>query len=268
MNFHPLNKSYSRTRRPRAFAWVVGCVIVILTINHFSHGAVSAVVRTHTAAVFGTGGVIEHMLDPIRASMHAKRSLERDNERLAARIQELELYALNNQVLQDENAELRSLFTTSPPARAGVLESVRSSIGAFPYGTFLISRTHSPSVVVGAYVATAQSIILGTIARVDADIATVELFSAPARETHALIGVGDSQTAVVLTGIGMGNMRTSIARDVPVQVGDVVRLASFPEGIIGVVGSIDTKPSDAFQLVHVFVPLRLDQVEYVTVGSL
>lgn len=268
MNFRPQNKNNARARCPRLFFWFGVLVILVFIINHFSGGALGAIVRTPAVAVLDEKGVINTVLTTVHTAVQSKRALEREAERLSARVAELEIYALNNKVLVDENNQLRSLLGSASSAPSSVLEHVRSRMGTFPYGTFIISREHSAAVVVGAYVTSAEAVVLGSVARVDNRLATVELFSAPQRETEVYVGMLEQQSPMTLTGMGMGNMRGSIARDATIEVGDVVRLVSFPQGVVGVVGSVTMKPSDAQKVVHVVVPIRLDQVERVLVHSL
>lgn len=268
MNF-PLQNKY-RPQRTKGNFFIIFLVLALLLIgvNYASHGAVGNALRTPATVVLSSGGLIDSMLEPVRKFVTSKQALANENERLHTRIRELELYALNNQVLHSENKELRELLHAPERALPVVLEVVQSELGAFPYGTFMISRAHEDMVREGAYVFGPNDVVLGTVAQVGSGYAHVELLSAPNRVLEVVVGPSDTHTTLHVEGIGLGNFRGRIARDAHVEPGAVVRLKALPTSVVGVVGTVTARPADAFKTVHIFVPVTLGSIQYVTVGTI
>jgi cell shape-determining protein MreC len=144
---------------------------------------------------------------------------------------------------------------------AGVTVGVLSSADSSPYGTFNILGGSSVGVTKGAWVMAPGDIIIGTVAEVSGDTALVHAFLAPGVTTSGFVA---SSTAVTVTGRGAGNGIILVPRDTPVSIGDLVYYADH-HSIVGVVGSVQSSPSDAEKTLYVRVPLNLYGLHFVTV---
>ena len=268
MNFHPPNRRAPRLSRRSVGLWVVAILIVALfALNDALGGAIADSARTSAGALryaqralasvgAYTGGVFER-----------KRTLLRERDALKARVRELELYALNNMVLASENAELRALLGADADSGGtrGTLARVLSRGGSVPYGTVLLALEAATTPEVGAPVFGAHEVVIGHVARASDTTALVRLIAAPGEETPVFIGVDDTLTPATLTGVGSGNMVADVPRDAAVAVGDPVMLADGARALVGVVGSIETKPADARKTVRVRTPLNLATLRFVRV---
>lgn len=267
MNYHL--RSNRRRAVPRTGKLLFGFVIIAVLLlggNYVTNGMVAEVVRVPAASVLGTHGVFVEQFERIAHVFSAKATLQREREALKGRVQELEIYALNNIVLSAENAELRRLLgTNGTTLNNGILARVISYAGIVPYGVVLISLESPVAVSSGAHVYGPNDTFIGTVISVRDTTATVQLVSAPTQETTAFIGATDRLTQVTLRGSGSGNMVARVARDADIRVGDPVTLVGENGPLIGFVGTIETKPSDAFQQVRVRTPFNISTVRFVRV---
>lgn len=266
MNFHLRNKRTRNRGGITAFMGFVALAIILLVINRLSGGAITTAFQVPASVVWDAQVA---MTDKARSLDHvfsSTESLLKEREALEERILELELYAINNQVLKNENQELRNLLgISSETLHSGILASIRSRGGVVPYGTISISREAQAPYVSGAYVFGAHNIVIGRVENVSSNGALVKLLSAPGEETAVLIGSGERIVSATLVGTGSGNMALDIARDAPIELDDPVVLAGEESAIIGFVGDIVTSPTDAFQTIRVRTPLNIDVMSFVRV---
>lgn len=267
MNFHPQNSRQGKsTRRKKFFVSFIVLAVVLFGVNFFTKGSLSNVVRTPAAALWGTGGVLGDSITTLKHSFIQKETLRNERDALTERVNELEIYALNNLILASENEELRKLLGNKKESlNQGILARVLSRGGALPYGTMLISREEPAAYTVGALALGEHNAVLGTIAEVGVNNAIVRLLSAPGERTQVLIGSGERITSVSVKGRGNGNMIAEVARDADIRVDDPVVLFGKETLLVGFVGDIETQATDAFQVVRVRSPLNLETVRFLRI---
>ena len=265
MNFH----RHNNRRRPRRISLLVAFVVfgvLLFGINTFTNGSVAALVRAPVAAVWSAENSVSDGARSIQVALTSKEAVHAENKVLRERIEELELYAINNMVLKSENDELRALLGVESEQRfQGILARILSDGGVLPYGTISISRETQAPYVVGSYVYGANNVVIGRIDHVAGTSALVRLLSAPGEETKVVIGRDDRLTAAVLVGHGYGNFVLEIARDADIREDDPVVLLGEERSLVGFVGAIETVATDAFQTVRVRTPLNLDTIRFVRV---
>ena len=264
-NFQSNKKATTSSGRKFLLVFVALSLAVVAG-NYFSNGAIARVVRVPAAAAWSTSGIFADTLGNLQHYFAEKRALERERDELEARVRELELYALNNMVLASENEDLRRLLGSEGERLSrGILARVLSRGGAFPFGSMIISRESDVEFATGSRVYGEQNFLLGTIAQVSPNNATVRLTSASGEETEVFIGAQDRVVQATVSGIGHGNLVAELARDADVRVGDPVVLFAENTSLVGFVGNIETKPSSAFQIVRVRTPVNLETVRFVRV---
>ncbi|MAZ67476.1 hypothetical protein CL652_01760 [bacterium] len=266
MNFHRLNKHQKRPLGGKILPAFFIFVLLLFTANYFGNGAIATIARNAATVILGTSVTLKDAADYAQDSLTQKDALLQEREALKTRIRELELYALNNLVLVSENEELRKLLGADKQRLGrGTLARVISSGGSFPYGTILVSFEAPVAPSIGSVVFGEYDTVVGTVAEFGGNTATVKLTSAPGQKTNVLIGSGEAMLSATIQGVGNGNMITEIARDATVTVGDPVVLYGTESGLVGYVGSVETKPTDALKLVRVRTPLTLDTLRFVRV---
>lgn len=267
MNFHLQNNRQGKsTRKKKFFVSFVVLAVVLFGVNFFTKGLLSSVARTPAAALWSTSGVLGDSITTLKHSFVQKEALRNERDILKERVNELEIYALNNLVLASENEELRKLLGNKKEAlNQGILARVLSRGGSLPYGTILISREEPATYTVGALAIGEHNTVLGTIAEVGTNNAMVRLLSAPGERTQVLIGADERITSASIRGRGNGNMIAEVARDADIRVDDPVVLFGKETLLVGFVGDIETQATDAFQIVRVRTPLNLETVRFLRI---
>jgi hypothetical protein len=129
------------------------------------------------------------------------------------------------------------------------------------YGTLIIDRG-TTDIKQGNIVRTEGEVALGTVERVYAKTALVELFSAPGRITNVLVG---GTLPAEAEGVGVGNFRIKLPKGVDVAIGTPVELSGSGKfiGLVGAISPLD----DSFEHLYVQVPVNLNTVNYIYVSS-
>ncbi len=266
MNSLLQNKKDKKPAKEKLFFGFSIVIVLLFTVNFFTSGSISNVVRTPAASLWGIEGVFGNTLSTWNTALASKKALQQEMRILKERVRELELYSLNNLILVTENEELRKLLAgTSSHTNIGILAQVISRGGENPYGTIVVANSGSAPLAVGSLVFGASNVVIGSITESNKKSALVTLFSAAGEETQVLIGSGESVTQALLVGTGNGNMTTKIPRDVPIQINDPIILVTEGSALVGFIGDIETKPTDAFQHVRVRTPLNLETIRFTRV---
>ncbi|MBL4644527.1 MAG: hypothetical protein JKX80_01535 [Candidatus Pacebacteria bacterium] len=266
MNFHLQNKKKTKSLGKKFFLGFTVLIVLLLLINILTNGFIANSMRGATLALWKVNGNIQDSLDSVHNSAISREALLKERDLLKERVRDLELYALNNLVLVSENIELQNLLgNENVHLRNGVLARVISRGGEVPYGTITIASASGVPFISGSLVFGAQNVLIGSLTGGEASSSLVTLVSASDLETLVLIGTDERITQVTLVGTGNGNMTAKIPRDADIRVNDPVVLFAEETALVGLVGDIEMKPTDAFQLVRVRTPLNLSTIRFVRV---
>jgi hypothetical protein len=212
--------------------------------------------------VIRTTGISSLHADEIQEKLQSKASL-------IARINELEnqlngVGALVDEgtILKRENEMLKAELgreTASP----GILARVLTTPDRNFYGTMIIDVGEREGIQVGQIAYAFGSIALGTVSDVQEKQSTVELFSAPNRETAGT--AEGSATAVLLLGRGAGEFEVRMPRDVRFEIGEFVTLQTIHVAVLAKIERIATDPRDPFQRLLAKAPVNLQALKFVIV---
>lgn len=164
--------------------------------------------------------------------------------------------------LQIENNALKAELGRSA-APVGTIATVMTLPNRSIYDTFLIDAGSAEGIKQGMVVSAFGSVALGTVSSVDLHDATVQLYSAPTRQTSGT-AVGTT-VAVTLIGHGGGEYEVQLPRDVPFNVGDTVALQSTTPSTLATIEKIITDPRDPFQRLLAKAPVNLQALKWVVV---
>jgi len=266
MNFHQRNKRNQGNRSKKIFIIFILFVGVLFLVNYSTGGSIGRLARAPLSGVYDANTFLGSAITGVEDVLTQKETLREENIRLKERVQELELYALNNIVLSSENLELRRLLGNETQSlNSGILANILANAGTFPYGTLVISQDIPGSYSIGSMVFGPQNVLLGSVTEVGDTNAVVRLTSAPGETTHVLIGAGERMNEVTIKGIGNGNMIAEIARDADVKIGDPAVLFDAETVLVGYVGDIEMKSTNAFQRLYIRVPINSNTLRFVRV---
>ncbi len=133
------------------------------------------------------------------------------------------------------------------------------------YDTLIIDRGRADGIVVGNTVFSSGGILLGAIDATFAHQSRVVLYSSSGTKTSVLIG--KDHLATVAEGQGGGNFVVRVAHGAPIAVGDTVEVPHDEPWVLGVVGALDAKPSQALASVLIKSSVNFQEMKWVVVTN-
>jgi cell shape-determining protein MreC len=254
--------SYSArsTNVGRRRLWVAtALVLVLFIIDIISGGKVRALVRDGVASV---SLAVHHIGVTISAGGYfvSHAALASENQALKAQVATLEEQAALSNALQAQVATLSGI-THLAESTPGITAPVASSFIASPYGTFLIGAGSAEGVTRGALALSDAGVVVGTVSDVSAHAATVVETFAPEHSVDALL----DGAPITVKGSGGGNGSAQVPNGVTVNPGDAVTAPEYAGRVIGIVGHVDSNPSNAAMQVSIGSPATLSSLQYVYV---
>ena len=249
------SRDIDRNTRTRMLALVTAASVFVLAVDHFSGGSIRGQLwkiedqwRTIAGSATASVGSIGYF--------GSQTSLVEENARLSAQLGQYQTLALSAIALKQENeslARLAGLSQVHPGVSAPVV-SIESTGGVFHVGAGSREGVSAGDIVRGE-----DGYVLGRVVEVTATSAVCRSVFAPGSELEVLIG----DTALELSGRGLGNGNGRAPRDSVIAVGDVVTSAAYRGYPVGTVGHIDADPTGAFQQVFVRASRSIDTVRLV-----
>lgn len=249
------SRDIDRNTRTRTLALATAVSLLVLSVDYFSSGIVRvqlwkieeqwrAIAGSATASVgsFGYFG--------------PQTSLVEENARLTAQLAQYQTLALSALALKQENESLARLARLSQvhPGVTTPIVSIESTSGVFRVGAGSREGVSAGDIVRGE-----DGYVLGRVVEVAVTSAVCRSVFAPGSELEALIG----ETALELSGRGLGNGSGRAPRGSVLTVGDVVTSAAYRGYPVGTVGHIDTDTAGAFQQVFVRTSRNIETVRLV-----
>jgi cell shape-determining protein MreC len=231
----------------------IGIIIVSAIIFITLATIVTKKIISHIPPVYG-GTVADEFL--------SKRALISKNNALEDRINSYDAQLTTLAELQEENTTLKVELGRTP-APTGVLANVLTLPNRSFYDTFIVDAGSAEGIKQNMVVYAFGSVALGTISAVDTHTATVELYSAPGRQTSGT--ATGSDVAVTLSGRGGGEYEVNLPRDVPFNVGSIVAAQSTTDATLATIEKVITQPQDPFQRLLAKAPVNLQALKWVIV---
>lgn len=215
----------------------------------------------------GRGMIKQIIVPPVYSDVVSNALLSRSS--LIKKVTELETtiagyqaQILELELLRNENEKLKAEFERNA-ADPGILAHVMSVPGRTFHDTFVIDAGREMGITEGSTVFAFNTIALGTISEVSERTATVELFSAPSRQTSGT--VAGSELAVTLIGRGSGEYEVRMPRDIHFDIGEIVSYQSTHPAALAQIEKIVGDPRDPFQRLLAKTPINLQTLKWVVV---
>lgn len=202
-------------------------------------------------------------LSPIPSTVRSKMELAAENEELRRTIREMEEKLLDRNLVREENTFLRELLGR-PDHTVPMIAGVLTTPGRAPYDTLIIDVGEREGVPRGARVFVGESLI-GEVGDVSYRTSRVRLYSSPGEETPVLLIASSSPIHASATGRGAGNFELRLPRGTGVAKGDLALVPGIDGFLLGVVGHIDSKSNDPFEMVLLRGPVSLSTLRTVEV---
>jgi cell shape-determining protein MreC len=198
-------------------------------------------IASYTYSIFVSKFKLEKQIEELEIE---REVLRRQNDRLA-------LYEQYAQLVQgaSSSGQVIARVITRPPFTT--------------YDTLLLSKGSGEGVSEGMVVTVASSTLpVGTVTEVLPHSSYVALFSYPDYRTE--IEIGTSTSIFEAIGEGNGVFQAVIPKSLVVQQGDVIRMPRKALGTYSYVEYIRSNDVDPFTLIRFRLPLRFNQLDFVT----
>ena len=167
------------------------------------------------------------------------------------------------EMLRRENDALKTELGRTVTHGAGVLARVLTLPNRSFYDTIIVDAGRYEGITEGDMAYAFDSILLGTVTDVREHQATVQLFSAPGRQTAGTAEGTD--VAITLIGRGAGEYEVRMPRDVQFVIGELISYQSVGVAILAKIEHIATDPRDPFQRLLAKAPVNLAALKFVMV---
>lgn len=182
---------------------------------------------------------------------------------ISAYMAELEARLAAQSALLTENAELKRMLGGREEGVEGVLAAVLVRPPQTFYDILIVDRGLDDGVHVGD-IAVLGKMALGRVENTSRRSARVRLFSDAGAITPVLLG--RERIAAEAEGLGGGSYQILLPRALLPAKGDPVILPGSDGFSIGVVGSREERPTEAFALLRFSLPISLRQIRWVEIA--
>ncbi len=194
----------------------------------------------------------------------SKTKLAAENQTARDKIQQLEAEVLNEQMLKNENDQLKNILAYKATSSKMILTSILRWPPSSPYDTLIVDKGENEEVKVGARVFASGNLALGEVAETHQESSMVRLFSATGEKWQVSI-VGSSTLAATALGRGGSNFLISLPAGSPVEINDLVILPGSAPVILGKVEKIETLANDSFMSVFFKLPVNIQSLRYLEI---
>jgi len=209
----------------------------------------------------------------IEAFLSSKQSLARENEKLRARVRELEKDLLGYDLIVSDNIDLRRMLGREESNEGGILlAGVLSRSSDLPYDTLYVDAGERRGIPIGALVlagfsgemsssAPSVRVAAGRVMEVFPSRAKVRLFSSAGESTQVFLG--PDNTIAELRGRGGGTFIAELPKDLDIRAGDTAVFPGAEGYFVALVETVQVDQSEAFQLAYLRTPFNPNELRYV-----
>jgi cell shape-determining protein MreC len=165
--------------------------------------------------------------------------------------------------LSAENDELRKLLMINPDER--VFARVVARPPQLPYDLVMIDKGAADGIVEGVPVFYGKDTVIGIVVSVSEKVSYIRLTSDPGVKISVFI-LGPN-IFTFAEGVGNGVVQVRVPQGIQIKEGDIVLLPAIDSGVIGVIDTIVTSPTDPVRSGYIVFPVNLQSIKFVSVGK-
>ncbi len=256
MNYLPKNRFKSLYLK-RIVVLIVIFVSGAITLSLFGSTIISLV-----SPLWKAENALSRSLQTGITFFQSQKTLAGENMALKEKLSYLENKIMSLSKDKDERDTLLALL-----GRRQNSQMLVASVLAHPpqtlYDVIVIDLGSNESVSLGSEVFLPEGAILGRVSEVFGNYAKVKLFSTAQEETNAILE--RNSVPVTLVGVGAGNFKIMIPRDIEVESGDRILSADVFSYLLAVVEEVSVSSTDSFKEVLARTPVNIFALRFVFV---
>lgn len=254
-NYHP--KSRARRDKPILFFLITIFIVGALFFSLFDKPLLTLI-----SPVWTGRNAVSESISGIIDMLSTQKALVKENITLRERIRSLELENLSGRAaISREETLLLSLGRIA--SGDTVMATVLSRPPDTPYDVLIIDAGEREGVEIGQRVSLPEGGLLGHVEEVLPRSSRVRLPTSNGEKSNAILERGGMP--VILEGIGGGSFKLILPRDTLVEVGDRIFSPYTEAGLVGIVESVELRPTDSFKEVLARSPANIQLVRYVII---
>ncbi len=192
----------------------------------------------------------------------SKKTLIEENQKISEELALKEKDLKFMEVLKEENLELKGIKENRNHYSI-VIAAVVSRPSKTPYDTLIVDSGLQTGISIGDRVMVDGDVFIGEVYEVSSNSSKVRLYSSPGNRTEILIGEITTQKEAI--GMGAGNFKVELSKEIQVKEGDSVVIPSITANIFGVVEKIEEKTADSFKTVLFKSPVNIQEIRFVEI---
>lgn len=261
MNFKQKNKDFliRKDKGTNIFFPIAAVIIFVLVFS----------IPWTRKALFSAGSPLWYVKNGINSFLNinadmfkSKLTLIKENQYLKEQIQSKEKEYAMYFLIKKENEDIKNILNRREIDNL-LLSAILVKPFLSPFDTLIIDVGEDKGVVVGDKVLADGNVYIGYISEVYNSTSKVVLYSTPGQKVPVLIGENNIEKEAI--GLGGGNFKVEIPREIDVKEGDSVVFPSISTNIFGVVERVDFKETSAFQSVLFKNPINISELKWVQV---
>ena len=131
------------------------------------------------------------------------------------------------------------------------------------YDVITIDVGSNESILIGSKISMPEGPLVGTVSAVFSKSAQVKLFSSSGEETNAVLE--RNNVPITLVGLGGGNFRFELPRDIVIEVGDRILSSDVGMRHLATVGEVNIRPTDSFKEILAKSPINIFTLRFIFV---
>jgi rod shape-determining protein MreC len=252
MNFHPRNKNI-----------FLSIIVIIFFIIVFSLPWTKNILFSMGSPLWTAKNSVSYFFSDNIGVLNSKTNLLKENSLLKDQIGTKNKDQIFYDVLKKENDDLKNILNRKNDSQNFLLSTVLIKPFLSPYDILVIDTGLSNGVSVGDKVLADGNIFIGYVSEVYNNTSKVILYSSPGEKINVLIGNNNIEKEAI--GLGGGNFKVEIPREINVKEGDPIVIPSISTNIFGTVEKIEFKESDSFQNILFKNPINIAELKWVEV---
>ncbi|MFA6227141.1 MAG: rod shape-determining protein MreC [Candidatus Paceibacterota bacterium] len=259
---YPQRNSFNNSRN-RKRLWLIVIVLFFLVIFTFSTLSARAILFWVGKPFWKVGSSLNSFFSNSLERLKSKSALIAENQLLQSEMTKGKKDTELNRILIQENTDLKDLLGRKSIYSKAVLASILVKPSFSPYDTLIVDIGTDAGVVVGDKVSADGNIFIGRVSEVYANSSKVILYSSP--DEKVLVLVGSNNVLKEAVGIGGGNFKIELPREIDIKEGDDVVIPSISPNIFGIVEKVEYKEADSFQTVLFKSPINVLELKWVEI---
>lgn len=259
---------FRHERQRQAKRWkLLGSLLFFVFLLFFFRTQVASMLSsffgTVARPIFLANSFAREQLTEWRKMLSFKDSLIAENKYLKETLDTVSLEAYSREKLRAENEQLKAALGRAS-GRPLLLARVLATPGRSPYDTLILDVGWNEGAATGMKVFVDGDFAIGEVSKVMKKSSIVTLYSSYGNEFS--VTIGSSSIPALAKGIGGGNFRIALSKDVPIFPGDLVNIPAIAPEYAGVVAAISHQEGSSLQDIYFNWPFNVNELTFAYVA--